>query len=157
LADAVGGDADVSAEDGPVLHLAHLADPLQQCLGPFHLFLCRSDSPALGERFQLLHGDEVIHHQAKETLKGVNVAVILGDFVQVKVAIFRRRELVLLHRQAGHGPHQVGRWPQPAKGVADAALAGQQAMPGRLFDELGDELVHVQVAQAHGDGHHLGP
>jgi len=31
----------------------------------------------------------------------------------------------------------------------------QQAVPGRLFDEFGDQLVYVQVAEAHGDGHHF--
>ncbi len=71
--------------------------------------------------------------------------------------VFRRRELVLLYRQAGHGPHQVGRWAQPTKGVADATLTGQQAVLGRLLNEFGDQFVDVQVAQAHRDGNHLGP
>ncbi len=30
-------------------------------------------------------------------------------------------------------------------------------MLGRFLHKLADELVHVQVAQAHGDAHHLGP
>ena len=108
---AVGGDADVGTDDGPVLQTAHLANSLQQRVGPLDLLHCLGDSRALGKRFQFLHSDKVVHHQGEETLESLNVTVILGDFVQVVVTILRRRELVLQHRQAGHSPHQVGRRP----------------------------------------------
>ncbi len=154
---AVGSDANVGPNDGPVLQLSHLFDARQEGIGPLDLIRFHHHELAFGEGFQLLHAHVVVDHQGKEVLECCDVAVVLSHFLQIKVAIFRRRELVLQHWKARHGAHQIRRRPQSSKRVPNAALFGQEVISSSLGDELADELIDVQIPQAHRDGHHLRP
>ena len=77
-------------DDGPVLQLAHLPDPVEQQIGPFGALLCLYDRLVLGKGLQLFHGDKVVHHESKEPLEGIDVAIVLGDLVQIKVPVVGR-------------------------------------------------------------------
>ncbi len=122
--DGVGSDTDVGTDDGPILSFPHLADALYQIVRPLHLLYLDVVGRPSGELFQVLHGHKVVNDHLEEALELFAVAVFFGHFLQVKVAVLRRRELVLQDLHAGHGPHQVGCRAQAAKAVADAALPG---------------------------------